>query len=89
MTSLEFLNATHAVLIEEFMRPRFVGATQVPGLDLEKSLEAASIWAEGYARPGQDLPPAVERHAEDEVVAQNEAALAQIQAMMGGMTGMN
>jgi hypothetical protein len=97
MTSRDFLNAAHAALVEEFMRPRSVGTVSIPGMSLTDALEAASPWAEGFrelpviededrqpARPSSTTP---RPKSEEEIVAQNNQALQWVTARMSRVKG--
>lgn len=60
MSSRVFLNAAHALLVEELQRPKIMSGTTVPGLALEDALKIAEQWAEGF------VPTAETFDADDE-----------------------
>lgn len=95
MTSRQFLNAAHAALVEEFMRPLGSGG---PIRSLMDALEMAAPWAEGYV-PVEELEDGVpasgnSRQAatkreptEEEIVAQNNRTLAWLEGRMSSVKG--
>lgn len=94
MTSREFLNIAHAVLVEEFLRPAGSGA---PTRSLMDALEMASNWAEGYVwiepdtdalTAGGSVQQTAEREpTEEEIVAQNNRTLAWLEGRMSNVKG--
>jgi hypothetical protein len=99
MGSREFLNVAHAALVEEFMRPRTVRGVAISGMALEEALERATPWAEGYDPGAVDVPeqggsattsrsPVPKKQkSEEEMVAQNEAAMQHLMARMSNVKG--
>jgi len=95
MTSREFLNVAHAALVEEFMRPRLIRGTTIPGMALDEALDQASLWAEGFTQvplavtDGQETRTvaAARQKTEEEMVAQNEQAMQHLMAQMSNMKG--
>lgn len=98
MTSCEFLNVAHAALVEEFQRPKLIQGIMVPGLSLTDALKSAAPWAEGYREDIEQEEgfsevrnevAAAEKPArsEEEIAAQNDAALAHLEGKMGGLIG--
>jgi hypothetical protein len=76
-----FLNAAYTILFEEALRI---------GVPLEAALRAVSLWREGGPPVEEQEIPAGgnkgqrPRRREEDVVAQNQAGLAQIMAKMPG-----
>ncbi len=93
MTSREFLNAAHAALVEEFLRP--IGGSGGPIRSLMDALEFAAPWAEGWQEPEADSltaggmieEPAKREPTEAEIVAQNQRALAWLEGKMANVKG--
>lgn len=93
MTSREFLNATQAVLVEEFVRPIGSG---VPARSLMDALKLASPWAEGWKDSEEEEALTASGNAqqdgkreptEEEIVAQNTRALAWLERRMANVKG--
>lgn len=92
MTSREFLNVAHAVLVEEFMRPIGSG---VPARSLIDALQLASPWAEGYVEEdlaaltagGNVQEQGTREPTEEEIVAQNQRAFAWLERRMSNVKG--
>lgn len=96
MSVCEFLNLAHAVLVEEFMRPRTIKGVTISGMSLDEALESASPWAEGYdilkLAETEEVPPAgraqaSEEKSEEEIVAQNQLAMQQLMGRVSNMKG--
>jgi len=96
MTSREFLNAAHAALVEEFLRP--IGGPGGPIRSLQDALQLAAPWAEGFGW----VPPDEDEEAltasgspqdrkreltEEEIVAQNNRTLAWLEGRMKSVKG--
>lgn len=95
MTSREFLNAAHAALVEEFMRPVAIGAAPRSLVD---ALQLASGWAEGFvwtedeealtaSGSPQQQPVEPREMTEEEIVAQNNRTLAWLEGRMQQVRG--